>query len=355
MIWTKYDSDGEWPKVKPLLRELFGTEHEFDGIELARSLPGSLGRVDASADQILLRPRALAVVPEAEPLLGNLVALVDIALERYEDTARDPVIDSREFDGLLGIDAHRTRQLAEILELDSWLLRPAGGTVAGEDIRFAVDDVAIRYVREVYSIDDYFDAQDRMWYPAPQPDAIQEQITTEAESVAEPRVLPEAQSIAGSPTSVVDPGAAIFLVHGHAHERLNEVARFIEKISEHKVVILHEQADRGQTLIEKFESNAARAAHAVVLLTADDIGRAISGADTEDCPRGRQNVVLELGFFYGKLGRSHVTVLKDPRVEEPSDIHGIVYIPFDPNGVWKAKLGRELHASGISVDMNKAP
>jgi predicted nucleotide-binding protein len=66
-------------------------------------------------------------------------------------------------------------------------------------------------------------------------------------------------------------------------------------------------------------------------------------------------VVLELGFFLGKLGRNHVTVLEDPGIEEPSDIRGIVYIPLDRNGAWKAKLGRELAASGIVVDMNQAP
>jgi predicted nucleotide-binding protein len=151
----------------------------------------------------------------------------------------------------------------------------------------------------------------------------------------------------------VDPSAGIFLVHGHDRTRLAEVARFIERVTDQDVVILHEQPNTGQTLLEKFETNAARAAHAVVLLTADDVGRSVAAHPTQERPRGRQNVVLELGFFFGKLGRSHVTVLKDPEIEDPSDIHGLVYVPFDQD--WKLTLGRELRASGITVDLTNSP
>ena len=146
----------------------------------------------------------------------------------------------------------------------------------------------------------------------------------------------------GSPTS--DRTASIFLVHGHDRLRLAEVARFIERVTDRQVAILHEQPNSGRTLIEKFEHNAASAAHAVVLLTADDIGRAKATDPSQERPRGRQNVVLELGFFFGKLGREHVTVLKDPQVEDPSDIHGLVYTPLDHE--WKLALARELEASG---------
>jgi predicted nucleotide-binding protein len=155
-------------------------------------------------------------------------------------------------------------------------------------------------------------------------------------------------------TRAVDPQSAIFLVHGHALDRLNTVARFVEQATNgHEVVILHERANAGQTLIEKFESNAERAAHAIVLLTADDVGRAASASEGEDRRRGRQNVVLELGFFFGKFGREHVTVLRDLDVEEPSDIRGLVYIPFDDQGSWRFSLARELKASGLDVDLNR--
>jgi predicted nucleotide-binding protein len=167
---------------------------------------------------------------------------------------------------------------------------------------------------------------------------------------------PEAAQQSGDDVAsgpVRDASSPIFLVHGHAEDRLHAVARFIEQISEHKVVILHEQPNQGRTLIEKFEHNAAQAAHAVVLLTADDCGRSKAADPSEEQPRGRQNVVLELGFFIGKLGREHVTVLLDPEVEEPSDLRGLVYIPLDPAGTWKLDLAQELKADDIQIDMNR--
>jgi predicted nucleotide-binding protein len=152
----------------------------------------------------------------------------------------------------------------------------------------------------------------------------------------------------------VDPGSAIFLVHGHNHDQLDAVSQFLRQVTDgHEVVILHEQANQGQTLIEKFERNAARAAHAVVLLTADDVGRPATLAPDADQPRGRQNVVLELGFFFGRLSRRHVTVLRDPGVEQPSDIAGLVYIELDPHDAWKLELAKDLKASGVGINLNK--
>ena len=99
----------------------------------------------------------------------------------------------------------------------------------------------------------------------------------------------------------------IFLVHGHDQAR-HEIARFLERITKDvEVVVLSEQASRGRTVIEKFEEHGAVASFAVVLLTPDDIGRAVTASET--MPRARQNVVFELGYFYGKLGRDRVVVL----------------------------------------------
>lgn len=131
----------------------------------------------------------------------------------------------------------------------------------------------------------------------------------------------------------------VFVVHGHNELIREQVARTIDEDGGRKAVILHEQANRGQTLIEKFERHASEAGWAVILLTADDVG----GTSEHDLhPRARQNVVLEMGFFYGRLGRDHVAVLYEDGVELPSDTDGIAYIPIDGAGAWKPKLLREL-------------
>ena len=106
--------------------------------------------------------------------------------------------------------------------------------------------------------------------------------------------------------------------------------------------------NKGRTIIEKFEAYAD-VEFAVVILSADDIGGMSRDALR---PRARQNVILELGFFIGRLGRERVAALRPGDLEEPADVTGIVYTPMDPAGAWKTKLGQELRAAGLRVDLN---
>jgi predicted nucleotide-binding protein len=143
-------------------------------------------------------------------------------------------------------------------------------------------------------------------------------------------------------------GQSVFIVHGHDEAKKHEVARFLAACTGNEPVILHEQSNNGRTVIEKFEDYAADTGFAVVLATADDVGRAVAAEDLN--PRPRQNVVLELGFFFGALGRDRVAMLYDESVERPSDIAGLVTIPLDAAGAWKMLLARELNGAQIGVD-----
>ena len=127
------------------------------------------------------------------------------------------------------------------------------------------------------------------------------------------------------------------------------MARFLGVIG-FEPVILHEQANMGRTVIEKVEANSD-VGFAVVLLTPDDVGRAKADTDLE--PRARQNVLLELGYFIAKLGRTRVCALKRGNVEIPSDFAGVVWEPMDDAGGWKSRLGKELEAAGQKIDWNK--
>jgi predicted nucleotide-binding protein len=148
-----------------------------------------------------------------------------------------------------------------------------------------------------------------------------------------------------------EPKNSVFLVHGHDHVLLQQVARFVEKL-DIKPIVLFEEAGKGKTIIEKLESSSD-VAFALVLLTPDDLGRAVKEKGDLH-PRARQNVVLELGYFLGKLGRENVAVLYDESVELPSDYRGVEYVKIDADGAWKFKLAKELKAGGLTVDMNKA-
>jgi len=154
---------------------------------------------------------------------------------------------------------------------------------------------------------------------------------------------------AGPTRQQMDLGSDIFIVHGHDDGAKNTVARFLEKLGL-KPIILHEQPDGGRTLIEKFEHYSS-VGFAVVLMTADDVGAPASRQD-EMRPRARQNVILELGFFMGKLGRGHVRALYTEGVEMPSDYEGVLYIPMDSNNAWRLRLAGELKSAGFAVDLN---
>ncbi|QMU56410.1 MAG: nucleotide-binding protein [Candidatus Mycalebacterium zealandia] len=144
----------------------------------------------------------------------------------------------------------------------------------------------------------------------------------------------------------------VFIVHGRNNEIKQEVARFLTTLKLNPV-ILHEQPNQGQTIIEKFENHAEQTGFAVVLLTGDDVG-ALKEEENEPQPRARQNAILELGFFMGKLGRNRVCALVEKGVKIPSDYSGVVYITLDKEGVWKLNLIKELKTAGLNVDANLA-
>lgn len=139
---------------------------------------------------------------------------------------------------------------------------------------------------------------------------------------------------------------SVFIVHGHDGELKERVARLLEQQGINPI-ILSEQVSRGQTIIEKIESNSA-VGGAICLFTADDYGR--SKSSDADSTRARQNVVFETGFFCGKLGRTHIVILADNNVEMPSDLSGVVYTNTMN---WQFSLLKEMKTMGYTVDMNK--
>ena len=142
----------------------------------------------------------------------------------------------------------------------------------------------------------------------------------------------------------------VFVIHGHDEAAQQKVARFLEKL-ELEPVILHEQANRGHTIIEKLEDHSD-VGFALVLLTPDDVG-APRDKQSDLSPRARQNVILELGIFIGKLKRGRVCILRKHEVEIPSDYHGVVYTDFDDRGAWEKEVIKELKAAGFKVDANR--
>lgn len=134
-------------------------------------------------------------------------------------------------------------------------------------------------------------------------------------------------------------GPKVFIVHGHHDEAArDELARFL---TDHGLapIVLSEQPSFGMTILEKIERNAD-ADYAIAILS-----------PAEASSTARQNVLLELGFFLGRLGRRRVCALVTPGMEIPSDIHGLLYVEKDDRGRWKHVLTRELTDAGVPLGM----
>jgi CheY-like chemotaxis protein len=121
-----------------------------------------------------------------------------------------------------------------------------------------------------------------------------------------------------------------FIVHGHDEPALAELKDYLQNtLKWPEPVVLREQPNCGKTMIEKFEEQAGLVDWVFVLISPDD--KIFDPHTDDEKRRARQNVIFELGFFYGLLGRyeGRVIVLKKGQVELPSDIHGVVWINID--------------------------
>lgn len=145
----------------------------------------------------------------------------------------------------------------------------------------------------------------------------------------------------------------VFVVYGHDDIARTQLEAMLRRW-DLEPIILDQQASGGQTIIEKLEEYGSDVGYAIVLATPDDEGKAKT--ESEYKSRVRQNVVLELGMFLSKLGRERVAILlkESPDFEKPSDIQGLVYIPFQ-NKVDEVSISliRELSRQGYKIDSNR--
>lgn len=141
----------------------------------------------------------------------------------------------------------------------------------------------------------------------------------------------------------------VFIVYGHDTQARDQLELLLLRMNI-KPVILGNMTPDGKTIIEALIANTD-VPYAVVLLTPDDEGHK-AGADDKKAFRARQNVVLEMGMFLSKLGREKVAILHKGNLELPSDIHGLIYIPFEKTiQEGKNKLAASLQKAGFYIDI----
>lgn len=145
------------------------------------------------------------------------------------------------------------------------------------------------------------------------------------------------------------PNRKVFVVHGHDKGKRLAVEKFLEKLKLMPIV-LQDQPGGSKALIEELVKHGDVAA-ALVIYTPDDEGRLAQGNhDLES--RARENVVLELGYFIGRIGRDNVFVLLAHGIDLPSDFKGVRYTLIDDTDGWQMTTARNLKDSGLDIDVN---
>lgn len=146
----------------------------------------------------------------------------------------------------------------------------------------------------------------------------------------------------------------VFVVYGHDTNARTQLEAMLRRW-DLEPLILDQLISSGQTIIEKLEEYTQQANFGIVLATPDDIGYP-KNDETKKQYRVRQNVVLELGMLLSRIGREKVAILlsQAEAMEKPSDIDGLIYIPFKDNvEETKLSLAKEMKNNGYSLDIAK--
>lgn len=150
----------------------------------------------------------------------------------------------------------------------------------------------------------------------------------------------------------------IFIVHGHDENSLRDLELFLMKLGLDPYV-LKNNVEGGKTIIEALEHRIVYdSAFGIVLMTPCDIGASKENFEKDKTclrSRARQNVILEMGILIGAIGRSKVAILNKGDVELPSDVNGIIYLPFGESLIKDtgAKIVQHIKSAGIPLDPEK--
>ena len=142
----------------------------------------------------------------------------------------------------------------------------------------------------------------------------------------------------------------VFIVYGHDEKAKTELEQMVFGWGLIPLMI-NQLPTEGRTIIEQLEHYIPQCNFGIVLATPDDIGYDKSKPE-EQKKRARQNVVLELGMLYSKLGRKRVAVIikKDDSFEKPSDIDGVMYFVFKENvNEVESGIRKELKNNGYKI------
>ena len=128
---------------------------------------------------------------------------------------------------------------------------------------------------------------------------------------------------------------SILIIHGRGNDWKDLKDYLQNTLQLPKIIVMEEEFTLGKTLPEKFEYVASKVDSAIAVVTPDDVGTL---KDREDFKlRTRQNVWLEIGWFWGRLCRERIMILCKEEVEIPSNIRGIEFYYYKEKHIEKSE------------------
>jgi predicted nucleotide-binding protein len=157
----------------------------------------------------------------------------------------------------------------------------------------------------------------------------------------------------GAAPAAVPAGSAIFVVHGRDTESRDQLELVLRRLGLEPFV-LQVTGGGGDTLIEALErmiGKSAQSSFGIVLVTPDDLGYLKTEKQEDGKPRARQNVIMEMGMLLSSLTRRRCAILQKGYVELPSNIGGVITLPFNDH-IREAvpKLVQRLQDAGFKLD-----
>jgi predicted nucleotide-binding protein len=135
----------------------------------------------------------------------------------------------------------------------------------------------------------------------------------------------------------------IFIVFGHDDYAALQMEKIIREFKLNPI-LLSDQANKGRTLIQKFQDEAKDIAYAFVLFTPDDNVT----NQSKEYQQARPNVIFELGWFCGKIGLENVSIVCKKGTAIPSDLDGIMRIDYESKIEEQyKKIMKELKSSNL--------
>lgn len=123
---------------------------------------------------------------------------------------------------------------------------------------------------------------------------------------------------------------SVFISHGNSKEWY-KIQVYLEKDIKYSTIELAQQPNLGRSVLQKLDEESEKCRACIIVMTGDDI---LESGEV----RARENVLHEIGFFQAKLGLEKVILLHEEGVNIPSNIHGLVYVPF-PKDTVEATFG----------------